>query len=171
MKNKKNYSIWLIGPSATGKTTISNLLHEETKNNNISVVIDGDQMRSLYENTLGYDKVSRSKSVKRYVNLVKWLNNFKVSSIVATISAFEKDRQICRQEINNYHEIYLHTSKKERIKRDKKDLYAPALRGEKKNVVDVDIPFEDPLNCNFRINTDNKTPKIIVKEIRDKLGI
>ncbi len=170
IQNKNSFSIWLIGPSAAGKTTISKLLYQEIENK-VAVIIDGDQVRSLYENNLGYDKTSRSKNTQRYINLVKWLNNFKVPSIVAVISPFEKDRKICRQEINNYYEIYLKSSREERIKRDKKKLYEPALKGEKKNVIDVDIPFEDPVNCNFSVNTDNKPPTMIVKEIRDKLGI
>lgn len=170
LKNKE-LSIWLIGPSAAGKTTISKLLYEEIKDKMNFAIVDGDQVRSLYENNLGYDKFSRSKNTKRYINLVNWLNNFKISSIVAVISPFEKDRDICRKEINNYFEIYLKSSREERIRRDKKKLYAPAIKGEKINVVDVDIPFEHPIKCNLEINTENKDPKKIVKEIREKLGI
>ena len=61
-KNKDNVSIWLIGPSAAGKTTVSKLLYDEIKEQMNFVVIDGDQVRNLYENNLGYDKVSRSKN-------------------------------------------------------------------------------------------------------------
>ena len=57
------------------------------------------------------------------------------------------------------------------MRRDKKKLYAPAIRGEKKNEVDVDIPYEQPKNCNLEINTENKDPKTVVKEIREKLGL
>ena len=169
--NNKELSIWLIGPSAAGKTTVSKLLHEEIKDKMNLVIIDGDQVRNLYENNLGYDKISRSKNTRRYINLVKWLNDFKISSIVAVISPFEKDREICRKEIKNYFEIYLKSSREERIKRDKKKLYAPAIKGEKKNVVDVDIPYEQPKNCNLEINTENKDPKTVVKEIMEKLGL
>jgi adenylylsulfate kinase len=130
--NKKKLSIWLIGPSAAGKTTVSKLLNEEIKNKINLVIIDGDQVRNLYENNLEYDKISRSKNTRRYINLVKWLNHFKISSIVAVISPFEKDREICRKEIKNYFEIYLKSSREERIRRDKKKLYAPAIKGEKK---------------------------------------
>ena len=103
--------------------------------------LDGDKIRNLYENNLGYDPISRSKNTFRYINLVKWLMEYKISTIVAVISPFEKDRDVCRKEIKNYKEIYLSCSLEERIKRDKKKLYIPALKGEKKHVVDVDIPF------------------------------
>ncbi len=167
----KPFSIWLIGPSASGKTTISKILYPLLKKKFNLVIVDGDQVRDLYENNLGYDKISRSKNTLRYINLVKWLNQFDISSIVAVISPFEKDRQLCRNQIENYIEIYLKSSREERIKRDKKKLYAPAIKGEKKNVVDVDIPFEKPINCEHTIETENKEPAAVAEEILKKIKI
>jgi len=172
MLNKNDaFSIWLIGPSAAGKTTISKLLYDKIQSNKNLVLIDGDHVRNLYENNLGYDKVSRSKNTYRYINLINWLLGFKISSIAAVISPFEKDRLVCREKIKNYYEIYLKSPREERIKRDTKKLYLPALKGEKKNVVDVDIPFEEPNNCDIEIDTVNKDPNLIVKEIIEKIDI
>lgn len=165
----KPFSMWLIGPSASGKTTVSKILFEKIKKKFNLVIVDGDQVRELYENNLGYDKISRSKNTIRYVNLVKWLNQFNISSIVAVISPFENDRKKCRKQIDNYIEIYLKSSREERIKRDKKKLYLPAINGEKKNVVDVDIPFERPINCELIIDSENKEPTVIANEILKKL--
>lgn len=165
------FSIWLIGPSASGKKTIGKLLYEKIKNNKNIVMINGDQMRSLYENNLGYDKISRSKNTLRYINLVNWLMNFNISSIVSVISPFENDRQVCRSKISKYFEIYLKCSREERIKRDKKKLYLPALKGEKKNVVDVDIPFDNPIKCDLEIDTENYSPAKVVEKILEKIKI
>jgi adenylylsulfate kinase-like enzyme len=163
---KKNFSLWIIGPSAAGKTTISKLIYKSLKKKfpNL-IIVDGDQIRDLYEKNLGYDKISRSKNTFRYINLVKWLNNHDISSIVAVISPFEKDREACRKKIKNYYEVYLESSLEERIKRDKKKLYLPALNGKKKFVIDVDIPFEKPKNCDLSFNTESKEPVDISDEI------
>ena len=77
---------------------------------------------------------------------------------------------MCREKINNYFEIFLKCSRDERIKRDKKKLYLPALEGKKKNVVDVDINFDDPIKCDLTINTENKTPENITEEIIKNLN-
>lgn len=168
---QKPFSIWIIGPSASGKTTISKLLYSELKKKNMSIVLaDGDQVRKLYETNLGYDSASRSKNTYRYLNLVNWLADFEISTIVAVISPFQKDRNVCREKINNYFEIFLKCSRDERIKRDKKKLYLPALEGKKKNVVDVDINFDDPIKCDLTINTENKTPENITEEIIKNLN-
>ncbi len=168
----QTYSIWIIGPSAVGKTTVSKIFYNQLKiKNDKLILIDGDQIRSLYENNLGYDPVSRSKNTHRYINLVKWLTKHEISSIVAVISPFEKDREFCRKEIKNYKQIYLNCSLDERIKRDKKKLYAPALKGEKKHVVDVDIPFDLPKKSELSIDTEKKRPGSIVEEIIKKLKL
>ena len=42
----KPFSIWIIGPSASGKTTISKLLYSELKKKNSNLaLVDGDQVR------------------------------------------------------------------------------------------------------------------------------
>jgi adenylylsulfate kinase-like enzyme len=41
------------------------------------------------------------------------------------------------------------------VERDIKNLYAPALRGEIKDVVGVDIPFPDPPHADLIIDNDN----------------
>jgi len=168
---KNNFSLWIIGPSAAGKTTISKLIYKNLKKkfSNL-IIVDGDQIRDLYEKNLGYDKISRSKNTFRYINLVKWLNSHDISSIVAVISPFEKDREACRKEIKNYYEVYLESSLEVRIKRDKKKLYLPALNGKKKFVIDVDIPFEKPKNCDLSFNTENKEPEEISDEIIRRLN-
>jgi len=170
-QKNKTFSIWLIGPSASGKKTIGKLLYEKIKDNKNIVMIKGDQMRSLYENNLGYDSVSRSKNTLRYINLVNWLLSFNISSIASVISPFEKDRETCRKKISNYYEIYLKSSRELRIKRDQKKLYLPAIKGEKKNVVDVDIPFDKPEKCDLEINTEDKDPDSIVSEILKNIKI
>lgn len=168
---KNNFSLWIIGPSAAGKTTISKLIYKNLKKKFLNlIIVDGDQIRDLYGKNLGYDKISRSKNTFRYINLVKWLNSHDISSIVAVISPFEKDREVCRKKIKNYYEVYLESSLEERIKRDKKKLYLPALNGKKKFVIDVDIPFEKPKNCDLSLNTESKEPVEISDEIISRLN-
>ena len=48
----------------------------------------------------------------------------------------------------------------------------PALlqkNGEKKNVIDVDIPFENPEKCDFEIDTENLTPEQTCQKILEKI--
>lgn len=172
MKNNKTFSLWLIGPSASGKTTVSEKIYKTlSKNNTNLVLLDGDYARKIFVNESGYDPVSRSKNIKKYVAVVSWLNSFGISSIVAAINAFEKDREYCRKNIYNYFEVFLKCSLEERIRRDKKKLYGPALSGKKKFVVGVDIPFENPKHASLIIEAENSSPENIAKKIIKDLSI
>jgi len=171
-ENEQAFSLWLIGPSASGKTTVSNHLFRELKKKYKNLVhLDGDHARKIFLNESGYDPISRSKNIKKYMSVVSWLNSFGISVIVAAINAFEKDRFFCREKLKNYKEVYLKCSIEERIKRDKKKLYLPALNGEKKYVVDVDIPFEKPEKSELVVNNENSTPEEISKKIIEGLNL
>jgi len=167
IKISKPFTIWLIGPSASGKSTIAKELYN-TIQKEVSklIIIDGDNIRDLFDNKYGYDATSRSKVTKRYIKLVKWLQNFEISSIVSVISPFEKDRIECKESLIGYKQVYLKCSMEKRLLRDKKNLYKPALEGIKKDVIDVDIPF-DQSNINDLVvetdkdNIDKSTKKII----------
>jgi len=166
------FSLWLIGPTAAGKTSVSKIIVSKLKSNLPNLIrVDGDEIRGIYDNKLGYDKTSRSKATHRYISIVEWLIKNEISSVVAVNSPFEEDRKKCRDKIKNYFEVYLDSSLDERIKRDKKNLYKQALRGEKKNDLGVDMKYDDPLNCNLRINTDDLSIDEIANKILSKLKL
>ena len=168
----KVFSLWLIGPSASGKSTISKIIYKKLLEEYKSLILlDGDYARKMFISESGYDPISRSKNIRKYIEVTKWLNSFGISSIIAAINAFEKDRVFGRKEIENYKEVFLKCSLDERVKRDKKKLYLPALNGEKKNVVGVDIPFEEPVNADFIIDTEKNQPEFIANEILKKLEL
>ncbi len=171
-KNKQTFSLWLIGPSASGKTTISKIVYKKLLEKYKSLVLlDGNYARKMFISKSGYDPISRSKNIRKYIEVTKWLNSFGISSIIAAINAFEKDRVFGRKEIANYKEVFLKCSLDERIKRDKKKLYLPALNAKKKNVVGVDIPFEKPINANLTIDTEKNQPEFVADEILNKLKL
>ena len=168
---KEKLSIWLIGPSSCGKTAVSEILYTKIYHKLKKLVLfDGKELRQIFKRK-GYDPKSRSNNIRQYAALVKLLIKNDISTILTSINAFENDRIFCRKEIVNYKEIYLKCSLAERIKRDKKKIYSLAIKGEKKYVVDVDIPFEEPKNSDLIINSEINTPEEIADEIIKKLNL
>ena len=171
IKISKPFTIWLIGPSASGKPTIAKGLYKKIQNQvSKLIIIDGDHIRDFFDNKYGYDAISRSKVTKRYIKLVKWLQNFEICSIVSVISPFEKDRIECKESLIGYRQVYLKCSMEKRLLRDKKNLYKPALEGLKKDVIDVDIPFDQSNINDLVVETDKddieKSTKKIIESIK-----
>ena len=168
IKITEPFTIWLIGPSASGKSTIAKELYNRIQSKTLKVaILDGDNIRDIFDNRYGYDAISRSKVTKRYIKLVKWLQSFQISSIVSVISPFEKDRLECKESLIGYKQIYLKCSMEKRLLRDKKNLYKPALVGLKKNVIDVDIPFDSSNINNLIIETDKDSIVTSVNKIME----
>ena len=47
----KPFTIWIIGPSASGKTSIAKKLYEKITNQSLKlIIIDGDNIRNLFDN-------------------------------------------------------------------------------------------------------------------------
>ena len=57
------------------------------------------------------------------------------------------------------------------LKGIKKKIYLPAIKGKKKNVIDVDIPFEKPSNSNLILDSEKNKPKDLAKVIIKKLKL
>ena len=150
--------IWFIGLSGSGKTTIANLLFKrlKIKYNNI-VHLDGDQVRKIYGEKIGHTIKDRNKNAERLSRLSKFLSDQKIHVIASVLSNFPEWQEWNKKNIKNYFQIYLKVSLKTLIKRDNKKLYKQNIKGNKKNVVGIDIKFIEPTNSDLIIeNEENK---------------
>lgn len=153
-------SIWIIGKPCAGKTTLAKLLCERLRNDGQPcILLDGDEVRDVFENKLGFDPASRRKQTGRIRKLVNLIGGGGVLPVVAIIHPFEDDRAQCRRDFSGYFEVALTCDMKELIRRDSKKLYLPALQGKKRHVVGVDIPFDDPDTADLIIESDRFSPE------------
>ena len=83
--------------------------------------------------------------------------------ICCTIAMFHSVRDWNRKNISNYKEIYLKVSPEVLIARDQKNLYSKHKNGTIKNIMGLDLSFEEPINPNIVIeNNGDKSPDEIV---------
>lgn len=147
----------LIGLSGSGKSTLANMLYRYLKegNNRPVKIIDGDEVRKAIGGTLGYSIEDRRKSAYIVTYMANMLSQQGIDVIIANIGAFEDIRQYARREIVNYNEIYIKCSLEECSRRDVKGYYKKAFNGEIKDFIGIDQKFEEPLNADLVINTEN----------------
>lgn len=172
MSFMKGTVYWITGLAGAGKTTIGKLLYKSIKiNRNNVILLDGDKLRELYESN-DYSYYGRMSLSIKYSKLCKMLSDQGIDVICCTISMFDECRSWNRENISNYKEIYLKVSIDELIKRDQKELYTKALRKEIKNVMGIDIDFEEPKHPDLLIENNGEiSPEEIVNYITLNLGI
>ncbi|AJC90235.1 adenylyl-sulfate kinase [Campylobacter lari] len=163
---KKPYVIWLTGLAGSGKSTIGRALYEKLKRECENIIyLDGDELRELLGH-YGYDKQGRIDVALKRSQFAKFLNDQGMIVVVTTISMFDEIYKYNRENLNNYFEIYIKCPMEELIARDQKELYTKALNSEIKNVVGVDIKYDEPnahfvLDNSMQENLDEKVEMII----------
>jgi adenylyl-sulfate kinase len=168
-------SIWVMGLSAAGKSTLAHLLIDRlTANGYPAMLLDGDEIRDLFELRLGFDEKSRRQQTRRVVKLAQWVSGQSVLPVVAIMHPFEGDRAWCRESLDNYYEIFLQCDLKTCMKRDQKNLYARALKGEIDMVAGLDMPYDEPLHPDLVLESDKLTPEELLdalwRDIENRIG-
>lgn len=144
---------WFTGLSGAGKTTLGKLWLEELRSRGENpIFLDGDELRFVFGNDLGYSEQDRRKSAMRNARICEMLSKQGFTVICCTISMFDSVREYNRANIPGYREIYVKVSSETLTKRDQKGLYTKA----DSDVAGVHFKVEEP-----------KTPDIVLKNDGD----
>lgn len=128
-----DYVYWITGLSGAGKTSVGKFLYEKMKQKYPNIVfLDGDVLREVFGNDLGYTREERIKCAMRYARLCKMLQEQDMNVICCTISMFDEIRSWNREHITNYREIYVKVSMEELVRRNQKGLYSASMEALKK---------------------------------------
>jgi adenylylsulfate kinase len=159
---------FFTGLSGAGKTTIGGLFHRHLKARKPNVVLlDGDQTRPVFNEDSGYSDEDRRRGAKRTFRVAKMLADQGIDVIVCSMCLYHEVRAWNRENISNYCEIYVKVTSETLIKRNKKGLYTSG-----KNVVGIDLPFEEPTSPDVVIcNNGQDTPEQIVAHLEQELGL
>lgn len=153
--------IWIIGMSASGKTTLGKKIYElwKEKNSN-TVLVDGDEIRRIFNHDRSEDAYTlegRKKNAERIRELCAWLDRQEINVVCCILSIFEESHEWNRQNLSKYFEVAIQVPMEKLQERETKGLYARALNGEQKNVVGVDIPFVAPLHPDYFFDNSSDT--------------
>ena len=154
--------IWLIGLSGTGKTTLAQKIVDDARAEGVNtVLIDGDVIREVFGNDLGYSEEDRLRNAQRICRLGKFLDQQGFHVVCAILSLFPETREWNRVNISNYYEVYIDTPISTLISRDSKGIYARYQRGEISNVVGMDIQFPVPDEADLIISNNGSKSDLL----------
>ena len=147
---------WLTGLSGAGKTTIGRLWYEILREQGeTAVFLDGDELRQVFGDDLGYTEDERRKSAMRNARLCGLLARQGLIVVCCTISMFDDVRSWNRENIPGYFEVYVKATMETLRSRDQKGLYSQADR----NVAGIHFRVEEPKHPDLILENDGqKTP-------------
>jgi adenylylsulfate kinase len=161
MTNDKGFTLWFTGLSGAGKTTISKLVEEQLRSRGSKLeILDGDVVRENLSKGLGFSKEDRDTNIRRIAFVADLLSRNGVPVITAAISPYRELRDEARDLMGDrFIEVFVKASVEVCADRDPKGLYEKAFAGEIKEFTGVSDPYEEPLDPELTLETENETPE------------
>lgn len=162
---KKGTVYFFTGLAGAGKTTIGGLFYEKLKAvKPDAVLFDGDRERKKANtNTVkDYSTEARHEGAFVIFRRCKELADQGIDCVYCGIAMYEDVRAWCRENIENYREIYIKVSMETLRRRNQKGLYSPGV----KQVVGVDLPWDEPKKPDIVIENDSdQIPYLAVEKL------
>lgn len=157
MRREARLVIWITGMSGSGKSTLADAVVGLAKQNRVSVVlVDGDAVREVWGDALGYEEEDRRRNMARMGRLCQWLDFQGQHVVAAVVAPFRDQREWNRQHIAAYYEVFIDTPVEQLIARDPKGLYEKALAN-KIGLPGINQTYEWPTNPDLVIdNVDSR---------------
>jgi len=165
---EKGTVYFFTGLAGAGKTTIGGLFYRRLREVKTNVFLaDGDQIRSIFGRS-GYSTEARKDAARRGFRLWRELAEQGIDVVVCSIAMYDEIRIWNRENIENYREVYIKVTRETLYRRDQKGLYSTG----RKEVVGVDLPFDEPRNADVVIENDGQeSPETIVDRLLVLFGL
>jgi adenylylsulfate kinase len=156
---QKGVVLWLYGLSGSGKSTIVNeverVLHGDGR---MTVILDGDNLRTGLNRNLGFSDEDRTENVRRVAETAKLLAGQGILVFVSVITPLRRHRAAAKEIIGpDFHEIYVKADFETCAERDPKGLYAKAKEGKIGQFTGKDSGFEEPENPALVLDTQARS--------------
>ncbi len=156
MLHQKGIVLWFVGLSGSGKSTIAKALERDLHQaGKLTMLLDGDNLRTGINNNLGFSEADRKENIRRAAEVAKLFADNGIITICSLISPTEEIRSMAKSIIGqDYFEVFINCPLEVCEQRDVKGLYQKARKGEIKNFTGIDSPFEHPVHPSIEVRTD-----------------
>lgn len=167
MLHQKGIVLWFVGLSGSGKSTIAKALERDLHQaGKLTMLLDGDNLRTGINNNLGFSEADRKENIRRAAEVAKLFADNGIITICSLISPTEEIRCMAKEIIGkDYFEVFINCPLEVCEQRDVKGLYQKARKGEIKNFTGIDSPFEYPVHSSIEVRTDLKS----LEECKDNI--
>ena len=149
--------IWFTGLSGAGKSTLAEHMYLKVKPiYKNTVYLDGDILRKCFSNEKKYDYTpeGRRENAERIHYLSLLLDKQEINVICAIQLIFNDIRSLNRNIFSRYIEIHVKCQLETLKRRDTKNLFKSYKLNKANNIVGIDIPYPEPNNFDYELNTD-----------------
>ncbi|MEM2815731.1 MAG: adenylyl-sulfate kinase [Candidatus Bathyarchaeia archaeon] len=180
---RKGWCVWITGLPGSGKSVTSKaLLTSLEKEGMKAQILSSDALRKILTPKPTYSLEERDMVYATLVYIAELLTRNGVNVIIDATGNLRRYREVAREKISNFIEVYLRCPLEVCIERESKRkrtygaparIYEKAFEGKAPTVPGVGQPYEEPLNPEVIIDTSKLTPEqaaeIILNAIIEKM--
>lgn len=168
-----SFTLWFMGRPAAGKSTLASRTESYLRDQDIKVEnLDGDEIRQNLHPDLGFSQEDRAINNRRTAFICKLLNRNGIATVTGMITPFRDAQQQARRIVEpdgRFVLIYVKCSVEEAARRDPKNLYQQAERGEIEKFTGINHPFQTPHNPDIVVDTEAHSVEENVSQVIDWL--
>ena len=146
--------IWLLGLSGSGKTTLGSLLRLFLENQGYDVAfVDADAFRQMH-GFHGFERADRLRNIDAMRDFVLEKHAEGNVCVVSAITPYACMRQMNRETLPLYREVWVRCGLQTLLARDTKGLYSLAERGALNHLSGISDDFDQPTRADLVLDTD-----------------
>jgi bifunctional enzyme CysN/CysC len=174
MKGQKPAIIWFTGLSASGKSTIADILEQKlTAQNRHTYLLDGDNFRHGLNKDLGFTDADRVENIRRVAEVARLMADSGLIVMTAFISPFRRERRMARDIAGDidFIEVFVDTPLEVCEARDPKGMYARARAGEIPNFTGISSDYEPPERADIHLHAGERPAEELADELLEQLQL
>ena len=155
-----------MGPTSSGKTTISERFVKELRCLNIPVIhFDGDEVRDFFGEAIGFSNEDRLRVVKTLVHLANKSLDAGLNVVVSALTAYDDAREYVDDNIHRLVQVYIKCDIKTCRLRDPKGLYLEAIKGNIDTLAGFNDKYIPPPKPDLTIDTNLNSLESCVEQL------
>jgi len=174
MKHQKPMVVWFTGLSASGKSSIADIVEQKlAAQNRHTYLLDGDNFRHGLNKDLGFTDADRVENIRRVAEVARLMADSGLVVMTAFISPFRRERRMAKEIVGDidFIEVFVDTPLEVCEARDPKGMYARARNGEIPNFTGISSPYEPPERADIHLDAGERSAEELADEVLQKLQI
>lgn len=162
---KEAFIIWITGPPASGKSTLTRALLEELRREQPAVVLESDRLREILTPDATYTRRDRDDFYRILGELAILISSQGINVLVDATAHRRKYRDWVRARSPRFVEVAVSCPQAECEARDPKGIYRLARQGRIKHLPGFQVDYEEPLEPEFVYHSDRETTSAAVARL------
>ena len=169
------WTIWITGLPGSGKSTLTHALNHKLKKNGICAqLLSTDELRKVMTPKPTYSEEERENVYATIVFIAKLLNQNGINAIIDATGNLRRYRDLARRALINFAIVYVKCALEVCVERERgrkkafgapAEIYEKGLNGRSTTVPGLNVPYEEPLDADIVVRSDEQPIEDIIKEI------